>query len=626
MTPSKYQQAVLDAVLTDTSNLMVQAVAGSGKTATLTMICKAVIEARPKTSILAVAFNAEIAKTLKEKLPPAVQCCTMHSYGKRVIFDNFPSCDRDIDDRGKKQQLVMDEMFNPLGLQLKVKLRELDEQKTAPGAKRADIEAQIAETERMTKEMQLYRATFVKVVAMVRSTFTDPSDWTAIDAMCEDYDLDIDGMLEVKTPVEITKDITTALDKLRKNHDVIDFDDMLDLVVHYKLKGRHDFDLVLVDESQDLNKLQAEFIRLIVEGRHRVNSKGLDDLLGDDLPAATQVTRPDVGRPTENRVVFVGDVRQAIYLFRGADARSMDNLAKTYQTTQLPLSISYRCSHAVVDLARTIIGPNIEPFEKAKPGAVIYNKPGDFSDMLKDLGNGDIVMCRVNAPLVGAALKCIRLGKRATVRGRGDMCSHLLKFVTDARKKAKSGSMPAFLTSLEAIFKLKVQKAIDAGKPAQADTLGDTFECIKGVAGDVKSVDQLIDFVKNIFKDKDSKGISFSSIHRAKGQEADRVVILGPELLPHPMAYRSINSEAQLEQERNIAYVAVTRSKDRLTLQPLEHSTASPFAVLQDMYRDAEAKRAARGASKRPAYGEFITPKPAVIITPTNDVSNVLDF
>ena len=55
--------------------------------------------------------------------------------------------------------------------------------------------------------------------------------------------------------------------------------------------------------------------------------------------------------------------------------------------------------------------------------------------------------------------------------------------------------------------------------------------------------------------------VLLSSVHRAKGREAEHVVILEPDLLPHAMA----RTDEAVQQELNLAYVAATRSKHRLT-------------------------------------------------------------
>jgi len=62
-----------------------------------------------------------------------------------------------------------------------------------------------------------------------------------------------------------------------------------------------------------------------------------------------------------------------------------------------------------------------------------------------------------------------------------------------------------------------------------------------------------------VFSD-DKQGIAFSTVHKAKGLEADRVFILHPEMMPHPKA----SKPWEQQQERNIKYVSETRSKEYL--------------------------------------------------------------
>ncbi|MBL1208294.1 ATP-binding domain-containing protein [Geminocystis sp. GBBB08] len=61
--------------------------------------------------------------------------------------------------------------------------------------------------------------------------------------------------------------------------------------------------------------------------------------------------------------------------------------------------------------------------------------------------------------------------------------------------------------------------------------------------------------------------IKFGSIHRAKGTEADHVVILGDNLLPYSPSNRELTIK-ESQQEDNLTYVAFTRSKANLYLVP----------------------------------------------------------
>ena len=62
--------------------------------------------------------------------------------------------------------------------------------------------------------------------------------------------------------------------------------------------------------------------------------------------------------------------------------------------------------------------------------------------------------------------------------------------------------------------------------------------------------------------DGETDGVLLSSIHKAKGLEADRVFLIEPEgaPVPHPMA----KQDWEIEQEWNLRYVAITRAKKEL--------------------------------------------------------------
>jgi len=72
-------------------------------------------------------------------------------------------------------------------------------------------------------------------------------------------------------------------------------------------------------------------------------------------------------------------------------------------------------------------------------------------------------------------------------------------------------------------------------------------------------VDELVHKIEGLFSDE-IEGVVCSSVHRAKGLEADRVFIIRRDLMPHPMA----QSPWELVQEKNLEYVAITRSKNEL--------------------------------------------------------------
>jgi DNA helicase-2/ATP-dependent DNA helicase PcrA len=170
------------------------------------------------------------------------------------------------------------------------------------------------------------------------------------------------------------------------------------------------------------------------------------------------------------------------------------------------------------------------------------------------------VLCRTNAPLVEAAFGYASAGQKVAIAGGdiGDQLATLAKSfqavdADDLRRKAEAFRAAELARLAE----------ID-GSEDDASALADQCECIVTAAGWGGTIAEVIESIEDIFADptkEDAKSyILLSSIHRAKGRESDRVAILAPESMPHK---RAVTAEA-LTQEYNLAYVAATRSKDRL--------------------------------------------------------------
>ena len=96
------------------------------------------------------------------------------------------------------------------------------------------------------------------------------------------------------------------------------------------------------------------------------------------------------------------------------------------------------------------------------------------------------------------------------------------------------------------------------GNEKKLEQLNDRHNCIAVFAeGKFENAAGAIQACDNLFSDKVSSGVTCSTVHRAKGLEAERVFVLYPEDMPHPMA----KTQEDRQQEKNIEYVAITRSK-----------------------------------------------------------------
>jgi len=313
--------------------------------------------------------------------------------------------------------------------------------------------------------------------------------------------------------------VQLAVEFSAEQTNVIDYDDMCWLPIIHNLKSPK-YDFVFVDEAQDTNKNQIQLALRAVK--------------------------------KTGRIVAVGDRNQSLYGFRGADVDAIPNLIDSLDADILPLSITYRNPKSVVDLVNSEF-PHIplEAADFAKPGTIMTITESEATRMYKV---GDMVLCRCNAPLVGPAFELIRNGVKAIIRGR-DIGKNLMNLID----KFSAEDVGELMKLMEKYREKEVKKLVDAEKNQQAQSLEDKIDTVIALADGCEMIYEIETKIKTIFSDH-SEGVVFSSVHKAKGLEAERVYILEPDLMPHPMAKKSW----EMTQEINIKYVAYTRSLDTL--------------------------------------------------------------
>jgi DNA helicase-2/ATP-dependent DNA helicase PcrA len=258
------------------------------------------------------------------------------------------------------------------------------------------------------------------------------------------------------------------------------------------------------------------------------------------------------------RMLFVGDPNQAIYGFAGADADAWDRIGEETNATDLPLSVCYRCPTKVIAMAKPLC-PAIEARPGAPKGIVRETTRDKFIAEAKE---GDMVLCRRNAPLLGLCFALIAEGISAGVKGR-DIGAGLVKIVEQVGKKCRKFSeFGAALTSWKDGKDAAARKRYtDEDQLASAlDAIADQVECIRVIMerSKVRGVGTLTTAIEELFSD-DKPSVVLSSIHKAKGLEADRVFIVEPDRLRAPRG-----AGWKLQQEFNLAYVAYTRAMAEL--------------------------------------------------------------
>ena len=322
-----------------------------------------------------------------------------------------------------------------------------------------------------------------------------------------------------------------ALQWGKENIEKVDFGDMVWLpnVLCLKTYG-FDYDYIFVDEAQDLSAVQRELL----------------------LKCQRMGTR----------YAFFGDENQSIYNFAGADIESFRKLKRLPNTTSLPLSISYRCPEAIVKFAQIYV-PTIEANNDGRIGSVLRN------GVIDDVTDGDMVLCRNNAPLIRLYNDFIRLGKKCFIRGKdiGVNLIHLLESVDINILHADLMQDGVFVRLYQQLFEMRNAEMMLSGLD-EASVMSsskfvnrlDMIHALEVLSENIHTKEELIERIKSIFSDNAKEGIALSTVHKAKGLEANNVYIACASLMPSKTAVQ----DWEKEQERNLMYVAFTRSKDKL--------------------------------------------------------------
>lgn len=388
-----------------------------------------------------------------------------------------------------------------------------------------------------------------QLVSLCKMNLVDGNDGLALSDLASYYDVDLNGSSSrvfelVPQVLERCKDV---------NRDMrIDYDDMIWLPIILDLPVQR-YDLLLVDEAQDLNKCQQALAR-------------------------------KAGR----RLVFCGDPKQSIYGFAGADAQSMVRLERELSATDrgcvhLPLTVTRRCGKAIVREAQKLV-PDFEAFETNPEGKISFSAmpkkekaeigTGTKSSYQELVQDGDMILCRCNAPLVSECFGFLRQGRKATIQGRDvgaglvgtiKKSLHIKGSEDEVRQQLAAKTVVELVGALDDW--MHVERAKEEAKRNPSDSrlisLQDRHDCLACFCEGAATAADVVAKITAIFTDdKSGDGIRLSSVHKAKGLEAKRVFILTPKEapMPHPMA----KSAWEKDQELNIKYVAITRAIEEL--------------------------------------------------------------
>jgi DNA helicase II / ATP-dependent DNA helicase PcrA len=491
--PTPEQSAIFEALCKGIDHIIVDALAGSGKT---TSIIQMLIRwcSLPKNKdkkVLILAFNVHIIEHMRLQLKlnglNNVECVSYNSLG-------FAACRK----RKRKVEIVPDKLISHVFKSLAI------EKLPSSGILVHHLE---------------------QISRLAKCMATKPSDVTQewVDSMTKNYGIELADISRSRVPKLVERILSMCLAEETR----LDFDDQLYMptIKGYKFDQ---YDLTIIDEAQDTNDCQA-------------------------LMALQTVGKT-------GRLVVVGDTNQAIYSFRGSNPNSMNQWIthiqglKTHRKMKrLSLSVSFRSPRKGIEYAQAIV-PAIKFANKAIEGSITSMKA---EQVLKWVKPGDMIIGRTNIPVIQFALELIRRGKLAKVRGR-DIATGL----TRTLGKYPASNPSAFIAELREWAKNEKSRLNWKADKDRINSIDDRLQTFEVLCEGLISMQQVYDRIDSLFGqmadgDTDDKYITLSTIHRAKGLECDRLVILKPEEIPHPKA----KTEIEVQQEYNLAYIAITRFK-----------------------------------------------------------------
>lgn len=318
----------------------------------------------------------------------------------------------------------------------------------------------------------------------------------------------------------------------KDNTEIIDQTDMVWLPSVLNLNTKRLIkDYIFIDEAQDISLAQQELIM-------KCANRGA-------------------------RIIAVGDKNQQINVWCGSDEQAIEKFINMPGTKTLPLPICYRCGKNIIDFANKFSSDKMIAPEWAIDGSIIKDVP------IGDIRSGDMVLSRNTAPLIELQQKMLRINKKVFIQGYKEIQNDMLDLIEsadantiDAPCLTQNGLFPMLyrrllneIEKLMTVFKMDEDEALSNSAVL---FLYDNIKAIKVLSEGTTNVDELKEKISIIFSGEKEDAILLSTVHRAKGLEADRVFIYQPSILENN---RLATKDWEKVTEKNLRYVAYTRPK-----------------------------------------------------------------
>ncbi len=570
---------------------LVLAGAGSGKTRVLTTrIAYLIDNGIPSYNILAITFTNKAAKEMKERVETLVPgnyafLGTFHSLGVRILRENSKEC-------GLESNFTILDSDDVLSLIKRImKNKEIDPKELASSYVRNRISFIKNENLSPREIDNLFNTISEKRVLDIYQTYQE--------LIHKNNSVDFDDLLVL--PVELFKKYPEILDKYQEK-----------------------FKYILVDEYQDTNEVQYQFNKLLaskyrnlfvvgdanqsIYGFRNANFRNILNFEKDYkdayvvtlesnyrstnniLECANCVIRNNKERKELNLKGTIGDGVKTQYITcengKMEALTIIDEIKKLYNQgyDYKDIGILYRTNGQSRLLEEVFLKENI-PYNVV--GAYYFYQRKEIKDLLSYLKlinnqNDDIALRRViNEPKRGIGEKAIENLSNEATRLGSSMFDAISKgrelafkeLILDMIKAQDNLSLTEFIDYV--IDKSGMKESLTSEKSLENDLRLDNLEEFKSVTasfeertGSVNLSDFLeeISLVADISEHKEEKdAVTLMTIHSAKGLEFDCVFLCGMEegIFPHQ---NSFGSDAEIEEERRLCYVGITRARKVLYL------------------------------------------------------------
>lgn len=373
-------------------------------------------------------------------------------------------------------------------------------------------------------------------------------------------------------PPENLADLMVRYQQEKRRKRLVDFDDLLTLAIR-DLRADPDYAAAVrwrhrhfyVDEFQDVNPLQFALLR---------------EWQGD---------RPDL--------FLVGDPNQAIYGWNGADPNLLGSMAASEETTVVELNDNYRSSPQVLRLAGTTLGavagsklrahqangpvPTLTAYVSDKAEAEGIADAIQQARSFGEAWSNQAVLVRTNAQLVviEQALSDRRIPTQLR-SGPGPLGSQEVK----SELKAIGRDGIDLISSLE-----ELDERLSAIAKEQTNLNVERYNNLAALSRVIHEYITLdpqpngpgllswVDTMQRGDVDAEADAVDLVTFHGAKGLEWPVIHLAGLEDGFVPIAYAK--KDAQLDEERRLLYVALTRAKEELHLSWAKERTFGTATV-----------------------------------------------